>query len=522
MSEATNNKKIVKANRREERALQEQKEKKKVRIIALVVVIVFALLLAGALILNSKFIRRTMTAITIGGVDFTAAEFDFFFNNANRDYQTYINNNYGDYASGMLPSTDKALASQIYNEETGETWADFFTSYAIEQVSELVKYYNAAEAAGYAMTDEMRQSIDEEIELYKQYSELLGYPSFDEYIQAYYGISMNEKSFRNVMEFVNLASGYATYISDSLTYSDSELAEYYDENRDSLDSFTFRYFLLSADTVLEEDYETEEEYEAAKDAALEDSYERAAAIADGIESEEDFIAAAREANESSYSDYDSTLRVYPGSWLGDTYGPWLREADRQPGDCTSIGMTTGGYLVYFIDRDPNQYRMVEMRQILVQRQELDPSEFEEGKDDPAYLQAFDIVDDVARGQAEEALRLFEEDGASEDALIALMEEYSSDETEGGFYDLVTKNAANNKMAKEIEDWLFEEGRQVGDYKLIRTADYGYHLVYFVGFDDMYCDYLAREKMHETDYQAWLDGLPPVDSARKWAFRFTTN
>ena len=515
-------KKTDKVNRREERAIKEQKEKKKIRLISIIVVVVFALLVGGALFVNSKYIRRALPAITIGGKDFSAVEFDYFYNNAYKEYEDYFNNNFGDYAASYLPSSEIPHSSQIQNYETGETWADYFNDYTVTQLSEMVQYYNAANEAGFTISQEARDAIEEEISNYRLYAEMYGYPSMDAFLQAIFSNYTNEKCLRNVLEFVSAASSYSESIRDSLTFSDAELAEYYSENRDSLDSFTYRYFLYRAETVLSEDYETDEEYEEAKSAALAVANDEAAEIVAGIESEEGFIAAAEEYGGEEYSDPDSTLKTYPGSWLGDTYGPWLRDEARVFGDVTSIEMTTGAYIVFYVSRDPNEYRMVEMNQILVMRDVPSADDYEEGEDDPAYLEAIANADPDAREKAETALNLFIEGGATKEALIGLMEEYSDDTTADGFYDLISTDPAGNKMVPEIEEWLFAPGRQVGDYELIRTEDYGYHLVYFSGYGDRYCDYQADQGLRDIGYNEWKESLPEVESEKHWAFMFTSN
>ena len=513
-------KKTGKINRREERTLKEQQEKRKIRMIAVIVVVVFAILVASALLINSKFIRRMMTAITIGDMNFTATEFDFFYTYAERQYEEIVNNYYEDYASSMLPDNNKPHASQMYDAENGVTWADFYNDYAVEMITEFVQYYKEATAVGFVMPDEAREAIDNEIEMYRSYYSLYGFPSLDAFLQASFGSSINEKSLRSVYEFLNTASEYSKYVYDSLEYTPDELSEYYAENTDDLDIFTYRYFLVASETIHNDDYDTDEELEAAKAEALQASYVRAAQIAGEITSEDDFINAAREYNEAGYSDRDSTLHRWPGASVGDTHGPWLQDSARQPGDVGNIEMSTGCYVIYLLKRDNNDYHMAQMRQILIVPQGVDSEDYEEGEDDPSYLEALSIMDSFARSEAEEVYRLFIDGGADEDALIALMDEYSADTTEGGFYDKISKGTDDNKKDAVIEEWLFAPGRQIGNYELLRSPADGYHLIYLCGYDERYCDFLAENGLRERDYNDWLENLDPVEPVRKWAFVLT--
>ena len=515
-------KKADKANRREERTRKEIQEKKKVRLITVIVIIVFALMLSGALFINSRYVRRSLTAITIGGVDFTAAEFDYFYNSAVNEYTEYMNSQFGEYAASYTPATDRPHSSQVRDDETGETWADFFINYTIEQVSEQVKYYNAAKAAGFVMTSEDRESMESELADFRMYAEMYGYPSLDSFLQAIFGVNMNETVLRSVVEFINTGVSYGRHVFNSLVYSDEQIAEHYYGNRDNFDSFTYRYFLIMADNVVREDFDTEEEYEEAEEAALAEALAEADRIAVEIFSEDDYIAAAREFDEVEFGEPDSTLRTYPGSWLAGPYKDWMLDDGRQYGDVASIEATTGAYVIFFIERDPNEYRMVSMRQILILPEDIGPEMFVDGEESPAYPEALEFADNVARERAEAVMALFIEGGATEDALIELMAEHSDDPTEGGFYDLITKNSANNKMVPEIEEWLFDPARQAGDYELIKTEAYGYHFVFFVEHGERYCDFLAKNAMTDNDFREWTESLPDVDFEKRWAFMFTQN
>lgn len=506
------------AARRQARIQKEQKEKKKIRIITISVVTVLVLLFAGALFLNSKYARRNLDALTIGGVKFTAVDFDYFYNASYQQFRKSMTDQWGDYADSLLPDPEKSLSSQVYDPNTGETWAEFFVDYAMKQMTETVQYYNAAKEAGYVLPDEERTAMDNDITEFKQYVEL--YSTFDSYLQKLYGMNINESCFRKINEFINTANSYCEYKHDSFSYNAGTIADYYLENSDMLDIYTYRYFLVNMETVTESDYENTDEYEAAKEAALNEASERAALIAADIETEDDFINAAREYNETSYEDPDSTLHSYPGSWLGSYYGPWMRDNVHEYGDITTSDMSNGTYIVFFIGRDDNSYRMTEMRQILISRGAVDPDDYDEGENDPAYIEAVEAADTEARERAENTYNTFIDGGATEALLIDMLEDYSDDKTEGGFYDQISKDGNQNKMVPEIEDWLFENGRAYGDYALIRTADYGYHLVFFMGYGEKYSDFLADHEMRDKDYSAWKEGLPEAEAVRHWAFTLT--
>jgi len=509
-------------NRRQTRAQKEQQEKKKFRTMTITVIAVLAVLFIAALFINSKFMRRTATAMTIGGVNFTAVDFDYFFNNAHSEYQNYVTQQMGDYASQMLPTNDKPLSSQIYDQSTGETWAEFFTEYSTQQMAQLVQYYNAAKAAGYTLPDDDRNAMENVISSMQQAAAAnkSQYPTFDSFLQNIYGSNINEKSLRKIMEFIYTANSYSTHVQDSFTYSEDDLVNYYADNKDTLDIYTYRYFLVNAATVQQSDYPNDDDYQAAKDAALADASAQAAQITSGIKSEDDFIAAALAYDSSSYQAPDSTLKEYPGSYLGNTYGPWMQDSSRKYGDVTTADMTNGTYVVFYISRDSNQYNLAKIRKLQIKPDAVSADSYTDGENDPAYADAVAAADAAAKDKADNVYQQFIDNGATEDALAALMADNSDDTTAGGLYDNISKNASQNKTDQEIEDWIYADGRQPGDYSLIKTETDGYNIVYFVGFGEKFCDFLADNAMRNRDYTAWKAGLATADSVKRWGFVLT--
>ena len=508
-----NENKFMRDDRRDARSLQEQREKKKTRTIAVTVIVILAVLFAGALFINSRYVRRNIPAVSVAGVNFSAVEYDYFFMNVYNDYTQTLNEQLGDSAGDMLPNTEKPLKSQIYDTATGQTWADWFGELALSRMSESAVLYNAAQADGFVMPDEAREKMEEDLDLLKQSYFWYGANSFDEFLRGWYSPSMNEKSFRKIIEFVSTVEAYSKYKYDSFSYDADTLAAYYNENRNDLDNFIYRILTIRSDSVNEADYSTEEEYNTAVSAAAAATKGLVREILSGISSEADFIAAAREYSEEEYGTDDSTLLTHSGEQLGDDYGPWLKEDGRKPGDITTVDMSGGTYIIYFVNRDANEYRVAEMRQILIQRAALNEDDYAENEE---YQAAFEEAETGAKERAETALELFTAAGATEQALIDLVEEHSDDPTEGGHYTKIYKGM----MVPEIDSWLFDPGRQIGDFELIRTESYGYHLVYFSGFGEQYNDFASDSRMRTADFTAWTESLEKPEAITRWAFAFT--
>ena len=507
------------ASRRKTREDKERKEKRKVRTIAVCVLTVVALLFAGALFINSKLIRRTLPAVSVGGVDFSAVEFDYYFVTALNEYRQMWESYLGEEAAAdYLPSNESPLSSQIFNYETGETWEDYVSQMALSNMTEMVKIYNDAKAAGYELNEETLQAIEDEIESLRSTAPLYGYNSISEFFLKVYGISVDEKTFRKIVEFSHYTSAYNNHVRESFTYSEGELAEYYAENADSLDTFKFRIFLHDAEYV-DDIFDTDEEYEEADRASLAAASEQAAIIMAGIESEDDFIESARVYNEDAYAEDDSTLASTAGSNLaGEDYEEWLKDARRAYGDKTTIDSADGTYLLFFIGRENNDYQTASMRQILIYQDVIDPSMYEDGEDDPDYIEAVLEAETTATERANTVFDLFKEGGATESKFLELIDDgHSDDSTEGGFYEKIRKDQFG---IEDLDTWLFDPDRKVGEYILINSEAYGYHLIYFSGLGVRACDVIAEDGLIQRDYKAWQDSLEQLEAVKHWAFTLT--
>ena len=517
-------KKVERDGRREERLRQEQKEKRRSRSTVIIVVAVLAVLFVAALILNSGFIRRTLVAVTIDGVSFTAAEYDYFYRAAVYEYQEMLQDmsqQMGTIPGGMMPSDHRPHASQIYDPQTGETWADFFRNMTFGNMSDLVASYNAARRDDFVMPDEVRESIEESLAELRRMAESSGFSSFSSFLRAYYETPINEKTLRDLFDIIYTANSYRQHVFEALTYTPEQLENYYNENRDTLDVYTYRYFIVKPEEVQITDYENTDDYEEAQAAAFDQAMQMAMEIAGSIASEEDFINAAREYDPLEFDDDDSTRRDYMGEILGGDYGPWLREAEREYGDVTVTVMGTSGiYVVFFVARNDNNYYMRDMRQILTLRDQVNIEDYIE--DAEAYEAALAEADNYARERAEAALELFIAGGATEELLVELMADHSDDWTEGGLYTEISRYYANNQMIDEVDQWLFDPSRQIGDFELVRTEAYGYHLLYLTAFGERYSDFIAEGRMRENDYREWGEELIKHEAATHWALILSNN
>ncbi|MCL2249554.1 MAG: hypothetical protein FWC13_09815 [Oscillospiraceae bacterium] len=505
-----------KAARKQALTQKEEKARKKRRTLTIIICIVFVLVLAASIVLNSDFIRQTLPVVTIDGRDFTTAEFEFFFNTVFQDIATQF--------QGMIPMPDpnRSLSAQIFNEETGETWSDFITGMAFDRMAGTISLYNAAMDYGFTLSQDDLTMIESQIMMLGFEASMHGFPNTQSYMQRIFGFSINEQIYREMLEFILTAELFNSYIRDSFSFTQAQLNEYYAENADTLDVFTFRSLTISPEIPFFDESEDEIDEEGAVAQALADAHERADEIASSITDEESFLAAAEEYNEI-FADPASTIRESRGEFLDADISEWLLDSERQAGDTTVLHTDHGGVIFLFVSRNAGDYRTVSMNQILILRETIDSTLFDLGTDDPEYIEAAELANEEASNRAQEVYALFTVGETTVDALIELMEEHSDDTTPAGFYENIAMSQYHGatfsamRVVPEIEEWLFDEARAIGDFALISTVAHGYHLIVFAGFGDYLSNLIADDRMRSSAHSEWNESLEVGQPQRHGAF-----
>ena len=509
-----------------EKQLAAQKEAKKTKLYTAAFVAVMAVLLVIAItvgvtqtISNSGIREKNTTAMTVGDTALSNADLNYFFIDTVNNF--YSQN--GSYASFFGLDTTLPLDEQVFDETTGETWADYFLESAKSSAASVYAMANAAEAAGHTLSEDESAQIDSILSTYALYASLYGYSDSEQYLKAMYGKGATEEGIRNYLEKSILAESYNTAHEESLTYTDAELRAAEAENYDKYSSFSYNYYYLAASRFLEggttdEDGNTtySDEETAASIAAAEAAAK--SVIAGEITSVEDLDAAiaALPVNAESTTAKSTAYEDQSYSSIDEELAAWLCDDARQEGDVAvventndttddegnTITETRGYYVVYFHSANDNAFAMKNVRHILVS--------FEGGTtDDYGNTTYSDEEKATAKTAAEEVLNEWKAGEATEDSFAALATERSDDtgSTEnGGLYEDIYPG----QMVDAFEEWCYDDSRKAGDTGIVET-EYGYHVMYFVGDSDTtYRDYQIKTELAEADHTEWYNAI--VDAA----------
>ncbi len=501
----------AKANRKAEEA-QALKERRRYNAIVITVVVVLALLVVFAVLFSSNLFYNTTTAVSVGGYDFSAADFNF-------NYFTAYNTHYNTYAyyaqlgmTGVLPVSGTPLDEQACGLlDDGGTWADYFEQQALASMRQIAMLCTAAENdSGFTLSQEDKDTVDETVEGMRDTAKTYGYPDLESYLTQLYGKGMTEKVFRENLLRQATASAYAAYKQESFTYTADEIAAKYAEQANDLDFYTMRSYWFSGAAV-SDDTSTEEDETLSAEDAMAKAEADAKAFDAAVSDEQSFMdyAASLHEDDEDYDADESTFVRKQGSdvsadMIKAAYD-WLTDSARKAGDHTVVGSTdedsrSGFYVLYFLERDNNQYASVNGQYGYIPE---NTDVFEEGAEPEDEDEKAAQIKLVNLQYAHEVLASYTNGTEkSADAFAAVM---SGEENS----DLVTNSGAVDRggrydMPEELSDWFYDASRQEGDTEAIYVEGDGTYIVYYTGTGDIYANVLADTILRSADASSWAE------------------
>ena len=127
---------VLTKNTREMRDKQDANKDRNFYIKCGVAVAALAVAFVLCFLYSNDNIRKGMTAVTVDGEKYTAADLDYY-------YHTVINQ-YGAYLSYFGVDVNQDLDAQQYSED--QSWGDYFRTEAVAYLTQTATMYNAAMA----------------------------------------------------------------------------------------------------------------------------------------------------------------------------------------------------------------------------------------------------------------------------------------------------------------------------------------------------------------------------------------
>ena len=499
-----------------ERQIAEQKEAKKVKIYSIAFVVVLVALIAVAIVvginrsIESRGVHEKNTvAATVGSHELSNAELSYYY----IDYVNNYANSYGSYLSLFGLDSSVALDKQVYDTETGETWADNFITESASSAQNVLALADAAEAEGYTLPEDQQTQVDLLSNNLDAYATIYGYDNADAFLKAQYGNGASKESYLAYYSRNLLASAYQSAHQDSLTYTSEQIQEADSKDPGKYSSYSFAQYhipvskFLSGGTTDENGTTT---YTAAeRDAAVVAAKAAIAPLTKATNLDELNAAIAEmkinEGTDASASVYTDLSRSGINTYLVD----WITDDARQEGDLTCIEVpntvtdengeeyetVSAFYVALYTGKNDNETELVNVRHILV-------GFSGDQNEDGTYT---DEAKETARTSAEEILDEWKSGDATEDSFAELANAKSTDSGSngnGGLYE----NVYPGQMVTAFNDWCFDADRKPGDTGIVETS-YGYHVMYFVGTaGQTYREYQITNDLRTEDMQTWMDSL----------------
>ena len=510
---------------RQAAAAQEAKKLKRYTLAFWVVIILVASIFVGAVVSNpiKNVIYSNTKAMNVGSHTLTSVDVNYYYVDAVNKFVSE-NNQY----LQLLIDTTKPLDEQVYNKETGATWADTFLESAKQTIKTTYALYEAAQNKGHKMTDEESKSVDTAISNASLYAAIYGYSDLTAYLRAMYGNGANEKSYRNYLEVAAMAQSYLTAYGSALEYTAQDLLNFQSANPFRYNSFTFASYTLNAtefrkggtkDDKGNITYSDEEKAAAIKDAEaaanklLEGTYATLEELDEAIKAlevnEGKKSAAATRHEDVLYDEISSSFQ----EWLiGKVENEENKDEPiyevRKEGEMTLITnysgsgdskVITGYTLLRFGSVEDNNFAMKNVRHVLIK---FEGGSYNSSTGETTYT---DAEKSAARKAAQKLLDDWVAAGdLSEESFAELAKKNSKDgnAAEGGLYEDVFPG----QMVENFENWLYDAERKVGDYGLVESP-YGYHIMFFVGDSDTtFRDFMITNVKRSEDVAAWRDAL----------------
>lgn len=361
-------------------------------------------------------------------------------------------NYYGQYASYMGLDLSKPLDQQLYDEKTGQSWQQYFLQAALDSWQQDQALFLEAEKDGFVLDKEYQDYLDGTYESLQETAKENKFESVEAMLQKDMGAAATFENYKYYLERYYRGNLYYNDSYKKVEVTDQEIEDYFKENEESLksnygvtkDSGTVsgvQYVLIYPEGANGETIYKEKFDQAAWDAALAKAQAMRDSWVAGGATEEDFVKLVKEAS----------------------------KADNTSGS----GNIVNGLTPYFSSE-------VDVRHILIQP---------EDDTDEAW--------ENARKKAQALYDSWVAGGATEEAFAALAKEYTADSNgdKGGLYE----NVGKGDMVEEFDTWIFDASRKAGDHGIVKTADYGYHLMYFVHGDTAVDTWVFEEGRQTGDY-----------------------
>ena len=507
-----------------EKQLKAQKETKKLKTYTTIFVAAIAVILVAGLIItgttffkNSGIKEKNTVAAVVDDYEFNSVEMSYYYvdtieSSYNEWYSSYGENT-AMYVSLMMGlDITQPLGAQTYSDST--TWADYFIDVAMNRAQSDYVLSKRAADEGFTMSEDTKATLEQTFNNLPAFATLAGYGNADAYLRGIYGNGANLESYRAYAEKSALAADYYMAHQNDMVIDDAAIRAHEAENFDKYSSFSFASYVISYSNFLTGGTTDENGNTTYSDAEKEAAQAAAKAAAESLpqcttQEELDAAIAAISSDETAKSNLYNKVSY---SSINTNAVDWMADSSRKAGDFTVIanesttvdadGKETTSVMSYtayvYMGREDNNVPLANVRHILVS--------FEGGTTDETGNTVYsDAEKAAAKEQAENLLALYEMSAMTEQDFADLATANTDDTgsaANGGLYEDIAP--VQGVFVESFTNWSTDPAREAGDTGIIESP-YGYHVMYYVGDDEMtYRDSMITAELRTEYMNTWYE------------------
>lgn len=431
-------------------------------------------------------------ALKVSETPVSIGMYNYYYSCIVNNYLTYAN--YGYYDIDTSVDYNKQKTTNSDGKEV--TWAQLFKDETIKQIQYITTYYEKAVDEGITLTSAQKKSINEN--LYSLKSTASGQNvTVDKYIADTYGDYCGQATIKKMLEQCYVAENYYQQLSVNKKFSDKEIKNFFNENKEDYENVTFAYLQVpyendDAKATLEKcngyvkQIKSEDDMKKLIPTACKSLIDNF--VSQGYAKDAESCAELLSANiEASITAKESSLVEDAVNWLFDDS---TKIGDVKAFDDSSNKIV---YILYKVkDPQPNTEEVYSVRQILIMPDGVDTSRSDVKLTDEQLAEA--------RKKAQKILDKYNSGAKTELEFAKLAEKYSKDTESissgtsgnyGGYYGGVTQGT----MVENFNDWSMDDSRTYGDTGIV-DSKYGCHIMYFISKQPKYlfdCETDLKEK-----------------------------
>ena len=380
--------------------------------------------------------QRRRTAMETDHYYVTNSMLGFFFD---KTYQSYKSANEG-VEGAELPDENKSFRKQQFSSD--QTWYDYLMSASVYGLENTLKSCEAAYAAGYELSDELKAKCKADAEAYQSDTLAEG---------------INTEDIRKVLELIEISSNYHKDAIAAVNVTDEEVKQYAEENINHFRRLKFLCYTLAwadATTAVNEDPSVVQlQYADAK--AENDKITASKTPEEFKENVRNFLINVKNKDEESA---DNIVNAMQMNTVASDFEPdlvqWVLDG-------------AGINQIYtFMDTDEKSFKNYMLLDEMIQ----DESETIDMRVICLGSNSYDSEDD-AKAEAQKVLDDWKNNGSKVEDFADYARNHSDDfmtYSDGG---LVEGYSANTKTyGDDLHDWAFDKSRKEGDTGIFKTSN----------------------------------------------------